>query len=1010
MAAVFGAGLFIVGCSDDDGSPGPVCGNGECEQGETVVTCPEDCQPTCGNGVVEGSEECDGEDLDGNDCTDLGYEGGTLACSDQCTFDTSACEGGGVCGNGIIDENEECDGDDLDGQTCADLGFDGGTLACNDTDCMFDTSGCCDDTCTTADETRCASDIVQTCVESNGCLLWEDTEDCAASNQECMEDGGDAFCWAGCQDECDTIGDLQCNGDLIEECTEDATGCLYWEIDTDCSTTNQTCEVVGTTPECVEIQTGGDICADPFVVSGLPFTVDGSDIYADFTNSQDYNNYATDCTYANPAAPEVIMEIDMTAGETIWVYETGDLDTVLRVLDSCDATGATCLESDDSGSDESDGIYFTAMDTATYYVVIEAYFASESDTDYSIHIEEVPPESDCENTIDDDSDGLTDCEDPDCFGQTGCTTETICDDGYDNDNNGDTDCADTACSGESYCETTETTCDDSFDNDGDGAVDCDDSDCDTAPACQPMIGIWEEFDTTTNPFDLNGCSLTFTPDATNYSYTSDCTLTNFPFTPGDGTVEATDFSLDDTQSVELISQGGFSFDFYGINYTSMWVSSNGTITFGAGDTDSVPGADDFFDHPRIAPFYDDLDPRAGGTIYVDEYNTHVVVTYEDIEDYTDGSPNTFQVVLHDDGTIDLHYLDCQHTEAMVGLGNGGQAGTAPAPIDFVIGPPSVEGDLVISEFMYNPDAVGDADGEYVEIFNPTSQDLNLEGCVIEDNNSSHTMGSYIVPAGGYGVLARSDNPSSNGGINGAYAYGSDIQLGNGGDTISITCGGELIDGVDFTSGWPGSDTAGTSIQLSSYALNAADNDDPAWWCDSTDTYGDGDTGTPGAANGDCGLTELFYEDFETWPPTGWTIVDYQTDSLTWEQCDGCIRTLDGADGAYAMVDSDSAGAVDMEEELITPSIDCSSYSVVILSYYHYYNVYSTDSGDVEISVDGGNTWTQVISYTSDTQNGVLETLDISSIAANESNVQIRFRYVANWDWYWLLDDVTVIGL
>jgi len=45
----------------------------------------------CGNGIKEGSEQCDGSDLAGQSCTTEGYTGGTLSCSASCTFNTSAC-------------------------------------------------------------------------------------------------------------------------------------------------------------------------------------------------------------------------------------------------------------------------------------------------------------------------------------------------------------------------------------------------------------------------------------------------------------------------------------------------------------------------------------------------------------------------------------------------------------------------------------------------------------------------------------------------------------------------------------------------------------------------------------------------------------------------------------------------------------------------------------------------------------------------------------------------------
>lgn len=45
----------------------------------------------CGNGIIEGGEDCEGSDLGGQTCLDLGYAGGTLVCDIACTFDTSGC-------------------------------------------------------------------------------------------------------------------------------------------------------------------------------------------------------------------------------------------------------------------------------------------------------------------------------------------------------------------------------------------------------------------------------------------------------------------------------------------------------------------------------------------------------------------------------------------------------------------------------------------------------------------------------------------------------------------------------------------------------------------------------------------------------------------------------------------------------------------------------------------------------------------------------------------------------
>ena len=48
-------------------------------------------KPYCGNGVIDGDEECDQANVDGATCLSEGFEAGTLACGADCAFDTSGC-------------------------------------------------------------------------------------------------------------------------------------------------------------------------------------------------------------------------------------------------------------------------------------------------------------------------------------------------------------------------------------------------------------------------------------------------------------------------------------------------------------------------------------------------------------------------------------------------------------------------------------------------------------------------------------------------------------------------------------------------------------------------------------------------------------------------------------------------------------------------------------------------------------------------------------------------------
>jgi hypothetical protein len=111
------------------------------------LVCSADCQGfsttgcfICGDGDIQGTEECDGPIGNGTDCESLGFTAGELACDmSTCHYDTSACT---TCGDGIVAGDEYCDMGNLNGNDCASIGFDGGTLGCNDAECAYDYSMC----------------------------------------------------------------------------------------------------------------------------------------------------------------------------------------------------------------------------------------------------------------------------------------------------------------------------------------------------------------------------------------------------------------------------------------------------------------------------------------------------------------------------------------------------------------------------------------------------------------------------------------------------------------------------------------------------------------------------------------------------------------------------------------------------------------------------------------------------------------------------------------------------
>ncbi len=97
---------------------------------------------------------------------------------------------------------------------------------------------------------------------------------------------------------------------------------------------------------------------------------------------------------------------------------------------------------------------------------------------------QIAPE-DCTNGADDDGDGLVDCDDPECDDHPSCQPVEDCSNGIDDDGDGDADCDDADCSGHPDCQPDPEDCSNGIDDDGDGLIDCEDGDCGGDPACQP---------------------------------------------------------------------------------------------------------------------------------------------------------------------------------------------------------------------------------------------------------------------------------------------------------------------------------------------------------------------------------------------------------------------------------------------------------------------------------------------------------------------------------------------
>jgi hypothetical protein len=128
---------------------------------------------------------------------------------------------------------------------------------------------------------------------------------------------------------------------------------------------------------------------------------------------------------------------------------------------------------------------------------------------------------------------------------------------------------------------------------------------------------------------------------------------------------------DDTQQLAL----PFTFPFQGQDWTSVWVNSNGNLTFGSGDNDFSETVAEFrADQPRIAPLWDDLNPATGGQVTVEGDNASMTVNWIGVPEFFASGANTFSVTLSSDGSIEIVYGTLTATDGLVGVTEGGGAG------------------------------------------------------------------------------------------------------------------------------------------------------------------------------------------------------------------------------------------------------------------------------------------------------------------------------------------------
>ena len=142
---------------------------------------------------------------------------------------------------------------------------------------------------------------------------------------------------------------------------------------------------------------------------------------------------------------------------------------------------------------------------------------------------------------------------------------------------------------------------------------------------------------------------------------------------------------------------GFSINYFGTNYSDVYISNNGRLTFGYGSGQYTPEGMSGLDLPTVAPFFADVDTRPVGNpnlVYYDQVTVDghpaFAVHYEQVGYYSNhlDKIDDFMVILISradraagDFDIEFNYSQIQWETGDASGGSGGMGGT-PAAIGF----------------------------------------------------------------------------------------------------------------------------------------------------------------------------------------------------------------------------------------------------------------------------------------------------------------------------------------
>ncbi len=173
---------------------------------------------------------------------------------------------------------------------------------------------------------------------------------------------------------------------------------------------------------------------------------------------------------------------------------------------------------------------------------------------------------------------------------------------------------------------------------------------------------------------------------------------------------------------------------------------------------------------------------------------------------------------------------------------------------------------------------------------------------------------------------------------------------------------------------------------------------------------------------------VFSEDFAGTFPAGWqnnVIAPAGFSGFEWTNIGGNyggqLNSTTATNG-YLILDSDGNGAEGVNEnvELISPAINFAQHDdLTSISFSLEHLARTFGNADIAIYISADNFATQTLLYEwnnapqdsfNSENNPLVSTFDITSIALGQNNIKLKFHWLGQWDYWWLIDDVVITAI